>query len=99
VEGRTFGIPGPPGNLTWRAQGASIVLAWDAPLDDGGLPLAYAVWRATPMGQGSFVGETGATWFRDEGCLGVCAYAVSARNPLGEGPRTPEILAPGNARL
>ena len=97
ILGRTFSTPGAPEDLRWTARAGAVALAWDAPMDQGGLRVTYLVWRSTLLGEETLAGETDARSFVDEGCLGACAYTVSAKNRLGEGPRSEAVLAPGNA--
>ncbi|HWH09200.1 MAG TPA: hypothetical protein VNX21_08370, partial [Candidatus Thermoplasmatota archaeon] len=95
VAGRTFALPGAPSNLSALPGLGVVRLAWEAPADDGGLPVAYEVRR-----DGAAIGRTAATDFDDPGCplLGLCRYEVAAVNALGAGPASPSALGVGTGR-
>lgn len=99
ASNRSITAPTAPMNLTGAASGTAASLWWDRPLDDGNAPLTYRVWR-TLGNATTLAGETTNASFWDGGLADgtTYAYAVSAANAAGEGPRSESItLATGGA--
>lgn len=99
---RAPNVPEAPRNLNAAPGPGSAILAWDAPADDGGFPIAhYRVYRA--LGGASFqaLAETPESQrtHEDATCpAGVeCAYLVRALNQLGEGPASNTASHRGSA--
>lgn len=92
ASARTAGPPGAPAQAkaTSGPGAGQITLSWAAPADDGGSPvLGYRVHRGSPGGALTFLAEVGTTAYTDQGLAAgsTWAYAVAARNALGEGAR------------
>jgi titin len=94
VEARPAGLPTVPLDLTAEPGDEQVTLTWEAPEKDGGLPVtSYYVhkgptdhqlmWEETVQGtEYTFTGLfNGETYY----------FAVSARNEMGEGPRSAAI--------
>lgn len=93
--------PGAPASLAATTGGAGAVdLAWAAPVDDGGAPVAhYRVYRGVAPGALALVAETPATTLADEGLSGGATYyyAVAAVNAEGEGTWSAEAVGVAGA--
>jgi hypothetical protein len=91
------GAPSEPRNLTYVPGASNITLNWEPPAYDGGSMITgYSVYRGTVSGSLLLLSPIdNLTTFTDSGLLpGVTFhYQVSARNALGNGPRTPELRA------
>ncbi|MCA1814150.1 MAG: fibronectin type III domain-containing protein [Halobacteriales archaeon] len=103
VQVRVPTRPGAPQGLDARpgSDVGSVQLAWQAPGDDGGLPVTRVrVYRGEASGEEALVAslDGGATRFTDAqpGLLTVHYYRVTATNPVGEGaPSNEACTAPG----
>jgi fibronectin type 3 domain-containing protein len=89
--------PWEPLNLTYVPGASNVTLHWEPPAFDGGAQITgYSVYRGTVTGSLLLLAPIdNLTYNADEGLLpGVTfLYQVSARNALGNGPRTPELQA------
>ena len=89
--------PSAPRNLQATAGDGSVTLNWEAPANDGGLPiLAYLVYRGTTQNGETFLAGAGLTLtFTDLTVTnGVTYYyKVTATNAIGESPRSNEASA------
>jgi len=86
-------VPGIPGNLSAEVVNDEVHLAWDAPVD-GGTPIRnFTIYRA--LKEGSFINiltQNNTTYNDTEMPVGKpLRYHVSARNALGEGPRSETV--------
>ena len=92
-----LGPPSAPRNLQATAGDNTVTLTWDAPADDGGVPLtAYFVYKGTsPGGEGPLGGIGLVTSYLDLLVTNgkTYYYKVSALNPLGESPQSNEASA------
>ena len=89
--------PSEPWNLRAVAGDTTVTLTWSAPLYDGGSLIAnYRIFRGTSSGGEAFLVELGnVLTYTDTGRTNGQAYyyQVSARNAVGEGPRSSEASA------
>lgn len=85
VAGRAEAAPGAPRALAAAASGASDVLAWRAPLGDGGLPvLEYKAYASTAGSAPVEVGSApGTSRTLAVPACAACEYHVTARNAAG----------------
>lgn len=90
-------VPSAPRNLTYVPGLSNVTLNWEPPLSDGGSMISgYSIYRGTVSGALILLAPIeNLTTYVDSGLLtGVTFYyQVSARNALGNGPRTPEMTA------
>jgi len=90
-------VPSAPRNLTYVPGASNVTLDWEPPESDGGAMITgYSVYRGTAPGSLLLLSPLeNLTTYVDEGLLPDVRfyYQVSARNALGNGPRTPELLA------
>ena len=89
--------PSAPWNVRAVRGDHSVTLMWSAPLDDGGSPITnYRIYGGTASGSEAFLLQLGnVTTYTDSGLSnGVTYYyQVSAKNVVGEGPRSSEVSA------
>jgi len=89
-------LPGPPRGLKATPSDGIVSLEWSPPLTDGSSKvLTYIIYRATTAGGGTFFVEVTNLTFNDTSVTNNVTYfySVSAKNAIGEGPRTPEVDA------
>jgi len=90
-------VPSAPRNLTYVPGASNVTLNWEPPAFDGGSMITgYSVYRGTASGALLLLAPIeNLTTYADEGLLpGVTFYyQVSAKNALGLGPKTPELVA------
>ena len=90
-------VPGSPTGLTAARGNAAVQLSWAAPASDGGMPITnYTVYRGTVSGGGVAIADIGTSLsFSDTGLTNGqrYLYQVTARNSVGEGPRSDEVEA------
>ena len=86
-------IPSPP-HLQAEAGFYRVLLRWNEPASDGGSPIAsYVIYRGAISSSETFLAEVGnVLTYVDEGLTPgeTYYYEVSARNAMGEGPRSNE---------
>ncbi len=99
-QATTHAPPSPPVNVAADpGSGAGeIVVSWDSPVDDGGLPVTnYTIYRSTESGGTFSLVETigDETSFVDEGLTKntMYHYRVTATNDVEEGPQSEEAQA------
>ena len=92
--------PTEPQNLAATPGDGHVDLTWDAPANDGGLPiLEYRVYRGTSSGGESFLASAGLSLtFTDSSVTNgqTYYYQVTARNAVGVGPPSNEASATPN---
>ncbi len=85
-------LPGPPTRLTASGGDCQITLSWAVPVDNGGSTITnYSIYRGAFSGAEAFLIEIGnVLTFTDTGLMNgqTYSYKVSARNALGEGPKS-----------
>jgi hypothetical protein len=90
-------VPSAPRNLTYVPGASNVTLNWEPPAFDGGSMITgYSIYRGTASGALLLLAPIeNLTTYADEGLLpGVTFYyQVSAKNALGLGPKTPELVA------
>lgn len=90
-------VPSAPRNLTFVPGTSNITLSWEPPQSDGGAMISgYSIYRGTVPGSLLLLAPIdNVTSYVDTGLLPdiMFYYQVSARNALGNGPRTPELAA------
>ncbi|MCY3414051.1 MAG: fibronectin type III domain-containing protein [Candidatus Heimdallarchaeota archaeon] len=88
-------VPDAPTNLQVTLDGTSIIIDWQAPVDNGGQPITeYYVYRGTTSGSLSFLGSSTTLQFIDTISLAeetTYYYQVSAINAKGESVRASEV--------
>jgi hypothetical protein len=94
--------PGPPLRVRASATGTTATVQWDAPADDGGLPIAGYTISATPDDARAEV-DAAARAATVSGLRSGVSYAfqVTARNAAGAGPGSgpsSEVVASASAR-
>jgi chitodextrinase len=103
VSATPLAVPSAPQSPAAFPGVARVDLAWQSPLSDGGPPiLAYRVYRGTAPGAGTFLVEIGVVLAYADTTVTNGAtyyYEVSARNAVGEGPRSPQVSATPNSGL
>jgi len=89
--------PSEPLDLQAVAGYQRVTLAWDAPLDEGDLPVdGYLIYRGVASGSLVLLAETGnETVYEDIGLTNgqIYFYRVSAKSGVGEGPHSNEVNA------
>ena len=88
--------PRAPENLQATPRDNLVVLSWDLPSSDGGLPiLRYLVYRGITSGSYEFLGKTENRFYNDTTAVGGTQYyyVVTAENAVGEGEFSDEISA------
>jgi fibronectin type 3 domain-containing protein len=89
--------PDAPTGLTASPAIHSIGLSWTAPANDGGSPVTnYTIYRGTSSGGEAILVEVGDTLaYFDSAVLSHTGYfyQVTAKNSIGEGPRSNEASA------
>lgn len=98
ASAKPAGTPGQPTGLAATATSTSVGLSWFVPSTDGGSPLTdYLIFRGTyPNGEAllTTVGGTQLSYTDTAVTVGVTYfYVVSARNAVGEGPKSNEAHA------
>src|SRR5207248_10026071 len=92
--------PAGPQNRPATPGDGHVDLTWDAPANDGGLPiLEYRVYRGTSSGGESFLASAGLSLtFTDSSVTNgqTYYYQVTAKNAAGEGPPSNEASATPN---
>src|SRR5437016_3551752 len=87
--------PGAPRNLQATPGDGQVTLNWQAPSNDGGSPiLLYTIYRGNSSGGESFLITVPlVTTYTDATVTNGVPYyyQVSARNAIGEGPRSSEV--------
>lgn len=96
VEGNALAVaPTSPDRVAVTAGGGRMILTWESPWSDGGLPITgYRVYRGTSSGMFSLLHELGPIHtFEDSDVVNgqPYHYQVSAMNAVGEGPRSQEV--------
>jgi hypothetical protein len=90
-------VPGTPTNLTTTPANAQVVLAWTAPVDDGGSAITgYKLYRsATSGGTYSLIASPTALTYTDTGLTNgqTYWYKVSAVNAIGVGVNCTAVSA------
>ncbi len=91
---RTNSVPTVPTGLSVTAGNSQATLSWSAPSDNGGSAIgSYGIYRSTVQGSYVLVANTASLIYTDPGLTNGQRYyyAVSAVNPVGEGPRTVQL--------
>jgi len=91
-----LGVPSAPRNLVARAGDGYVNLTWEAPDDDGGLPIVgYKIYRGTSSGNEVLLTTVGneITYYNDTGLTNGQRYyyRVSALNGVGEGELSADV--------
>jgi hypothetical protein len=89
-----------PTNLTASLTGGTVHLSWNPPMNNGGSPItSYVVYRGDSPGSGSFIAETPSTNYADNNITtgNTYYYSVSAKNSIGESPRSNEVSTGSNS--
>jgi len=89
--------PSEPQNLQAMPGNGRVNLSWEEPALAGGVPIThYIIYRGTSPGGVAFLAETGSTSSYTDPGLANCQpyyYRISARNSIGEGLKSEEVLA------
>jgi len=98
VSAVPLSVPSAPRNLVARAGDGYVVLTWEVPLDDGGLPITgYKIYRGTSLGNETLLAtvRNETTYYHDTGLTNGQRYyyRVSAVNGIGEGELSIEVNA------
>jgi len=97
VSATPLGVPSAPQNLVAIAGDGYVSLTWEAPDDNGGLPIVgYNIYRGTSSGNETLLATVGnVLTYNDTGLTNgqTYYYRVSAVNGLGEGELSVEVNA------
>ena len=98
VNATPLGVPSAPQNLVARAGDGYVNLTWEAPDDNGGLPIVgYKIYRGTSPGNETFLTMVGSetTYYNNTRLTNGQRYyyRVSAMNGVGEGELSEEVSA------
>ena len=89
--------PGAPTGVAGKSAGKNVSLSWSAPWNGGSAITSYVVYRGrTPGTETQFTSVTGTTLsFTDKSVARRVAYyyRVAARNAIGPGPLSTEVVA------
>ena len=93
VDCTPFGVPSAPENFTAIPDGVTVLLAWDPPLKDGGIPLeGYLLFRGLSASNLTILSSTDLnTTYLDKGLEAGSTYYYSVRayHTLGNGTWSP----------
>ncbi|MBN1391073.1 MAG: fibronectin type III domain-containing protein [Candidatus Thermoplasmatota archaeon] len=101
IDGMATGVPGVVANVTFRTGDSMVHLLWDAPVNDGGLPItSYKVQRGPKMDlmDEEFLLASGALSFIDTGLENGMTYyykVLACNNNGGSAPSATVIATPG----
>ena len=89
-------VPSPPENLIANLSSGAVVLAWQAPLSNGGANITgYRIYRGTSKGSEEFISKVPGTVLkytdRNVSAGAIYYYYVTAVNLAGESARSNEV--------
>ncbi len=97
VDNSDLTAPSAPQNFIAVSGDGYVNLTWDAPVSDGGSPIAgYDIYRGTTSGAETYLGGTGNVLFYNDTSVTndiTYYYKVSAENGIGEGSQSNELMA------